>query len=109
MSGSAPIADMMMRGSGTTRGANSDLMHRSKQPPYSITSSARKRIEVCTVRPIAFVVLRFRTTNAAGDTATATNASQERGMSPAQIGRSPLMEPKIAGARLGFGFAADIV
>jgi hypothetical protein len=30
-------------------------------------------------------------------------------MSPPQIGGSPLMEPKIAGDRLGFGFPADIV
>jgi hypothetical protein len=44
MSGSAPAADMMMRSSGTTRGANHDLAHPAKKTAYSIISSARAGI-----------------------------------------------------------------
>ena len=43
--------------------ANNRHMQRSKQQPYSITSSARSRIEVGIVTPIAFAVLRFTTSS----------------------------------------------
>src|SRR4029077_9889888 len=36
-------------------------MHRSKQPPYSITSSARSRNDSGIIRPSALAVVRLRT------------------------------------------------
>src|SRR5262249_60054101 len=43
--------------------AKSGLMHRSKKDPYSITSSARARRDVDTVRPSAIAVLRLTTSS----------------------------------------------
>jgi hypothetical protein len=46
-------------GSACPFGATCGIKRRSKQERYSITSSARKRIEVGNVTPIALAVLRF--------------------------------------------------
>jgi hypothetical protein len=43
--------------------ANCELVHRSKQNLYSITSVARNRVAVGIVTPIIFAVLRLSTTS----------------------------------------------
>src|SRR5450759_386749 len=45
------------------RTANAGLMHRSKQQPYSITSSAMASTDPGTARPRVFAVLRFITSS----------------------------------------------
>ena len=61
MSASAPIPDISMRSSETSRCATSGLMHRSKKYDYSITSVAVICMINGTVMPSAFAVLRLMT------------------------------------------------
>jgi hypothetical protein len=57
----APKATELLRCHERTQRANSDLTRRSKQPPYSITLSARASSIDGTSRPSAFAVFRLMT------------------------------------------------
>ena len=59
MSAFPPDSDQIADIAGGPFRAMNGLMHRSKQPLYSIDSSARPSSESGTVRPSAFAVLRL--------------------------------------------------
>src|SRR5258707_6807112 len=61
MSAFAPVASEARRRSKSTRCANRDRMHRSKQHRYSINSSARSKNDSGIVRPSALAAFRLIT------------------------------------------------